>query len=202
MNNSIPKLPAWFHRPARQGFALAMLLACALAVSCPGASSAPAQQDSLSASNPGGVTGDRTGLNGTTHAMAYDGSLTTFFRSSFSDWQYLQVDFGEAGRFTGLRRYMTSNGTNTAGGRTNQGEIVQHSMDGVTWIELTGANARGWAGYINYGARRPPVQSEWLTGSVANRESNTLIEGVGKLSVAPFGLLSAALSKTRANARS
>jgi len=153
MNNSIPTLPAWFHRPARQGFALAMLLACALGVSCPGASSAPAPQDSLSASNPGGVTGDRTGLNGTTHAMAYDGSLTTFFRSSFSDWQYLQVDFGEAGRFAELRRYMTRDGTNSVGGRTNQGEIVQHSMDGVTWIELTGANARGWEGYINYGAR-------------------------------------------------
>ncbi|HWN94581.1 MAG TPA: thrombospondin type 3 repeat-containing protein, partial [Methylomirabilota bacterium] len=99
------------------------------------------------------VTGDRAGLNGTTHAMAFDGSLTTFFHSSYNEWQYLQVDFGAPGRFSGLRRYMTSNGTNTVGRRTTQGEGAQYSMDGVNWIELTAANALGWEGYINYGAR-------------------------------------------------
>ena len=99
------------------------------------------------------VTGDRVGLNGTTHAVAFDGSTNTFFRSSYNDWQYLQVDFGELGRFSGLRRYMTSNGTNVAGRRTTQGETAQYSMDGVNWVELTATNARGWEGYINYGAR-------------------------------------------------
>lgn len=99
------------------------------------------------------VTGDRSGLNGTTHGLAFDGSTATFFRSSFNDWQYLQVDFGTPGRFSGLRRFMTSNGTNTVGRRTTQGEGAQYSMDGLNWIELTGTNTLGWAGSINYGAR-------------------------------------------------
>lgn len=100
------------------------------------------------------VTGDRTGLNGTTHAMAFDGSLTTSFRSSYDDWQYLQVDFGVAGRFSGLRRYMTSNGTSIAGQRTTQGEGAQYSLDGANWFELTAHNTRGWEDYFNYGARQ------------------------------------------------
>src|SRR6185503_10999722 len=39
------------------------------------------------------VTSDRAGLNGTTPAMAFDASTATYFRSSYNDWQYLQVDF-------------------------------------------------------------------------------------------------------------
>ena len=100
------------------------------------------------------VTSDRSGLNATTPAMAFDTNTTTFFKSSYNDWQRLQIDLGCVGTFSGLRRYMTSNGTNTAGARTLQGEGAQYSLDGVTWTELTADNTRGWEDYFNIGTRR------------------------------------------------
>ncbi len=96
------------------------------------------------------VTSDRAGLNGTTAAMAFDASTATFLRTGYLDWQYLQVDFGVPGLFTGLRRYMTSNGTNTAGARLNQGEAAMYSIDGTNWVSLKAGDAVGWAGYVNY----------------------------------------------------
>lgn len=114
------------------------------------------------------VSGDRPGANTTDHGMAYDGDLGTFFKSSYFDWQYLQIDFGKPRPFWGIRRYMTRDGVDIAGSRTTQGETALYSVDGTQWVEFTALNASGWDGYINYGARQhawrdvPYGWSEWL----------------------------------------
>ena len=96
------------------------------------------------------VSGDQPGEGGTTHAMAYDGSIATFFDSSYDNWQYIQVDFNCVGTFSGLRRHMTRDGTDTSGHRGLQGEGASYSLDGVSWTSLTGSTTNGWEGYVNY----------------------------------------------------
>lgn len=56
------------------------------------------------------VTGNKPGVNGTTHKMAFDGSVSSFFDSSHDNWQFIQIDFQCTGIFSGLRRYMTRDG--------------------------------------------------------------------------------------------
>jgi hypothetical protein len=96
------------------------------------------------------VTGDRPGLGGTTHAMAADGSLATYFRSSYDNWQYIQIDFGCVGQFSAIRRYMSRDGTDTVGHRVLQGEGFSYSLDAVNWTPLTGSTTHGWGAYVNY----------------------------------------------------
>ena len=112
------------------------------------------------------ITADRTGLSGTTPAMAFDGSTATSFRSSYDNWQYLQLDYGCAGVLGGVRRYMSRNAS-TAGTRGAQGEGVQYSLDGVTWTSLTAQTTTGWQGYVAYttGAWHSVAYgwSAWLT---------------------------------------
>jgi subtilisin family serine protease len=84
------------------------------------------------------------------HALTYDGSLTTYFDSTHDNWQYVTIDFKCVGAFSGLRRYMTRDGSNISGNRGLQGEGVTYSLDGVTWTNLTGATTNGWGSYINY----------------------------------------------------
>lgn len=95
------------------------------------------------------VTGNHPPAAGT-HAMTYDGDLTTYFESTHHDWQYVQIDFKCVGTFSGLRRYMTQDGSDASGNRGAQGEGVTYSLDGVTWTNLTNTNSNGWQGYNNY----------------------------------------------------
>ena len=96
------------------------------------------------------ITSDRTGLAGTTAGQAWDGNNVSFFRSSFDNWQYLQVDFTCVGQLSSIRRYMTRDGVSVVGARASQGEAVSYSMDGVTWINVAGAATTGWGGYVQY----------------------------------------------------
>jgi subtilisin family serine protease len=84
------------------------------------------------------------------HALTYDGNLATYFDSNYDNWQYVTIDFKCVGTFSGLRRYMTQDGSNTSGSRVMQGEGVTYSLDGVTWTNLTGSTTNGWGGYVNY----------------------------------------------------
>ncbi|MCA9961766.1 MAG: hypothetical protein KC443_22155, partial [Anaerolineales bacterium] len=96
------------------------------------------------------VTGNRSGVNGTTHQMTYDGSVSSFFDSSYSNWQFIQIDYQCVGEFSALRRYMTRDGDDASGTRWIQGEGVSYSLDGVTWKQLTNTNSTGWQIYTNY----------------------------------------------------
>lgn len=95
------------------------------------------------------VTADRTGLAGTTPAMAFDGTTSTSFRSSYESWQRLDIDYGCVGVLSGVRRYMSRNAS-TAGTRGAQGEGVAYSLDGVTWTSLSASTSTGWQGYVAY----------------------------------------------------
>lgn len=105
------------------------------------------------------VTGDKPGLNGTTHIMAYDKDLNTYFKSSYDNWQYIEIDMENLVNLLSFRRYMSKDGSNISGTRPNQGESVSYSVDGVTWTELTKDTTRGWENYHNYGARNHAWQS-------------------------------------------
>jgi hypothetical protein len=96
------------------------------------------------------VTGSKPGVNGTTHPMTYDGSVSSFFDSSYSNWQFIQIDYQCVGTFSALRRYMTRDGDDVSGTRWIQGEGVSYSLDGVNWTQLTSANSNGWQIYNNY----------------------------------------------------
>lgn len=96
------------------------------------------------------ISGNHAGSGGSTHALAVDSDLGTFFDSSYIDWQYIQIDFGCVGTFSGLRRYMTRDGSDTSGNRGIQGEGVSYSLDGVTWTNITDVNGTGWEGYVHY----------------------------------------------------
>jgi Tol biopolymer transport system component/pimeloyl-ACP methyl ester carboxylesterase len=96
------------------------------------------------------VSGNQPGQSGTTHVMAYDGDPTTFFKSSSTNWQYIQIDLSCVGTFSGLRRHMSRDGSNIQGNRGNQGERVAYSIDGVQWTDLTSSTTTGWQGYTNY----------------------------------------------------
>ncbi len=114
------------------------------------------------------VTGDKSGVNGTTHNSVFDKNLSTFFKSSYDNWQYVQIDFNCVGEFSGFRRYMTRDGVDTTGYRVftrpgrlrdrqspisaGQGESVSYSLDGVNWTKLTARNTNGWENYVNYSA--------------------------------------------------
>lgn len=88
-------------------------------------------------------TGEGTG------ALARDGNPDTGFVSKHLDWQYLQVDFGCAGSFRGLRRMLVG-GAMGSTSRGLQGEGVAHSLDGQNWTTLTAATSSGWEGAVNY----------------------------------------------------
>lgn len=96
------------------------------------------------------VSGNKPGLNGTVHSMAFDGSVSSFFESSHDNWQYITIDFKCVGTFSALRRYMTTDGDTTSGTRFYQGEGVSYSVDGRTWTNLIGSTTSGWQGYVNY----------------------------------------------------
>jgi probable HAF family extracellular repeat protein len=96
------------------------------------------------------VSGNRTGESGTTHADAYDGDPDTRFNSTYSNWQWIQFDMQCAGRLQGARRRMTRGNNDATGARPDhQGEGFSYSADGVTWTNLTSANATGWQAYLN-----------------------------------------------------
>ena len=111
------------------------------------------------------VTGSHTGLNGTTPAMAADGSTATSFQSSYNNWQYVQIDFSCVGDLSGLRRYMSKGGA-TGGSRAMQGEGMSYSLDGVTWIDVKRADTTGWESYVGYATTAwhsvPYGWSAWL----------------------------------------
>lgn len=97
------------------------------------------------------IRGNRTGINNTTHSMSVDGTVSTYFQSSYDNWQYLQVDFGEKAKVSRFRRYMTRDGRNTSGNRGNRsGEGFSYSLDGIHWIHVTKHTSQGWENYINY----------------------------------------------------
>ncbi len=96
------------------------------------------------------ITGNYSGINGTTHDRAFDGSTATYFESSYDNWQFIEIDFNCVGQFNGVRRYMTRDGSNTTGNRALQGESIAYSLDGTTWTNLTGSTTSGWGGYNNY----------------------------------------------------
>ncbi len=98
------------------------------------------------------VSGDRPGDGGTTHAMAYDGDVATFFDSTYDNWQYVQIDTRAVGELSALRRNMSRDGSDTSGHRGIQGETVSYSLDGANWTSLTGDTTNGWQRYVNYGA--------------------------------------------------
>lgn len=98
------------------------------------------------------VISDRSGINNTSPGMAYDATTDSFFRNSFNDWQFIQLDLGSPRAITGLSRYMTVDGTNTVGVRGAQGEAAMYSVDGANWTLLTAGNTSGWMIYTNYGA--------------------------------------------------
>jgi probable HAF family extracellular repeat protein len=95
------------------------------------------------------VTGSHAGQPGSTHPQAYDGSLTTSFNSTHTNWQWIQLDLQCTGRLLGARRYMTRDGLNATGLRPDtQGEGFSYSVDGVAWTHLTSATTTGWT-YLN-----------------------------------------------------
>ncbi|MEW6220281.1 MAG: DUF1566 domain-containing protein [Thermodesulfobacteriota bacterium] len=96
------------------------------------------------------VSGDRSGLSGTTHDQAFDGDTGTYFASSYDDWQYLEVDFGCPVQLNGLRRHMTRDGVDVSGNRGPQGERISYSLDGVTWTDFLGSTTTGWESFTNY----------------------------------------------------
>jgi hypothetical protein len=100
------------------------------------------------------ATSSHTGEQATTASLTVDGATTTYFNSSYSNWQHIQIDLGCVSVVTGLRRYMTTNGSTTTGRRLNQGESVSYSRDGQRWSELTRTTSNGWESYVNYGARQ------------------------------------------------
>ncbi len=99
------------------------------------------------------VTATRSGLYGTTPAMAFDGTNATAFRSSYNNWQYLQLAFDCEIELTALRRFMTPNGSSTSGHRGWQGEQVSYSLDGQTYHYITPATSSGWESYVAYHPR-------------------------------------------------
>lgn len=123
------------------------------------------------------VTGNKTGLNGTTHKLAYDGDLSSFFQSSHNDWQFVQIDLGCEVELKAIRRYMTHEGDTTTGNRGYrtrwQGEGASYSLDGVTWTKLTSTTTTGWQGYVNYKPHAwhtlPYGWSKWLELNTATR---------------------------------
>jgi hypothetical protein len=112
------------------------------------------------------LTSDRTGLNDTTPASAYDGSVVTFFQSSYDNWQYLQIDLRCPTDLWGMRRYMTLDGTDISGDRGPQGEGFSYSDDGMNWTPLLGSTTQGWEAYNNYSPHAwdyvPYGWSAWL----------------------------------------
>jgi hypothetical protein len=98
------------------------------------------------------ATGNRPGLNGTTHDMAIGSAffaLDEWFESSYDNWQYVQIDLGCVRRIHAVNRHMSRNG-DTSGTRSYQGEAISYSVDGVTWQQFTASNTTGWESYVNY----------------------------------------------------
>ncbi len=91
------------------------------------------------------ISSPESPINGTNVARALDGDTATYFQTANNTWQYVQVDLGCSTRFTGFRRNMSGSLN-----RTNDGEQVLTSMDGVTWTPLTGSTTFGWNAYVNY----------------------------------------------------
>jgi hypothetical protein len=96
------------------------------------------------------VTADRPAVPNRHAGNAFDGQSATFFFSSYDNWQYLQVDFGCVGTFTGLRRLMTLGFSQVVTNRGPQGEAASYSLDGQQWTPLTGSTTSGWASFVNY----------------------------------------------------
>lgn len=97
------------------------------------------------------ASGDRSGQSGTTHANAVDGNTSTFFNSSSSEPQRIQLAFSCPAQIMSVRRYMTRDGTSTVGSRT-QDEGFSYSLDGVRWVKVTSATSTGWQ---NFATNRP-----------------------------------------------
>jgi hypothetical protein len=116
------------------------------------------------------ATGNQPGEAGSTHAFAHDGTLSTFFNSSYIDWQYIQLDFSCIAEIAAFRRYMTRNGTSTAGNRGSQGEGFAYSLDGVHWVNVTAVSSTGWQNYVNL---RPHAWSSLNYGWSAWLQLNT-----------------------------
>jgi hypothetical protein len=95
------------------------------------------------------ATGNKPGEAGSTHSLARDGNLSTFFNSTYLDWQHLQLDLGCIAEIAALRRYMTRDGTSTAGNRGSQGEGFAYSLDGTHWVDVTTGASTGWQNYVN-----------------------------------------------------
>lgn len=97
------------------------------------------------------VSTSHSGLGGTTGALAYDTKTTTYFRSSYDNWQWIRVDFGEVVEIAGFRRYMSRDGVNIQGNRGAQGEQVWtqgRSTDPL--LVVPAAQTTGWSAYVNY----------------------------------------------------
>ena len=105
------------------------------------------------------ATANRSGLSGTTPQLAIDNNVQSGFRSSFNDWQYIQLDFQCIREFRGFRRYMSyldvSGLPSTRGVRGHrtrqQGEGMLYSIDGQTWARLPNAASFGWDIYDTLG---------------------------------------------------
>ena len=80
---------------------------------------------------------------------ARDGTLSTFFNSSYLDWQHIQLDFSCIAEVAAFRPYMTRHGTSTAGNRGSQGEGFAYSLDDVHWANVTADKSTGWQNYVN-----------------------------------------------------
>ncbi|MBD3179076.1 MAG: hypothetical protein GF417_05490 [Candidatus Latescibacteria bacterium] len=79
----------------------------------------------------------------------YDGNTSTCFQTSYTNWQGIEIEFGCTVELYALRRYMTRDGSSTAGSRGwGQGERF-HYYDVIdsTWVTLTGSNTSGWDSY-------------------------------------------------------
>jgi hypothetical protein len=96
------------------------------------------------------ATTSHPGRFGTAAAMIRDRLRATAFDSTHDDWQWVQVDFGCAGLFRGLRRFMSVDEFEADGARSFQGESVSTSVDGILWSQLPAASTWGWEEYVNY----------------------------------------------------
>ncbi|MEM7585341.1 MAG: discoidin domain-containing protein [Acidobacteriota bacterium] len=116
------------------------------------------------------VTATRGGVAGTTPQMAADGNSGTAFRSSYSNWQFLQLAFDCEIELTAIRRMMTRNGSSTSGQRSWQGEQVSYSLDGQTFHHITPAASSGWESYVAYHPRAwHSVEYGWSRWLVPNQ---------------------------------
>ena len=96
------------------------------------------------------ISSNYPGRDNTTPQATFDSDVSSFFKSSYNDWQHVQISFGCVLEVSSIRRMMTRDGDNSNGHRGGQGEAVSYSLDGKHWINITGAISSGWEQYNNY----------------------------------------------------